>query len=144
MTTEYLRIPFGTVILALALLFFAVGFPAAAQQDAAAGADLVALSKGFAEKFMAGNDEACEAHYDEAMKAAFPRDKAEATRAQLIAQVGAFKSVGEAWHEDDVQGYRRYRVPVVFEKATLDFRLVFDGEDRIGGFFAVPHEEPKE
>lgn len=60
----------------------------------------------------------------------------------MTARFGAVESVGSPWHEDDVQGYRRYRVPVTFENGSLDLRIVLDAAGKVAGFFQVPHEPP--
>jgi acetyl esterase/lipase len=83
-----------------------------------------------------------EPNYTPEMKAAFPESKVQEFRAALQLQNGSFKSVGSAWHEDSVQGYERYRVPISFENAVIDFRVVFDQESRIAGMFFVEHTEP--
>lgn len=60
-------------------------------------------------------------------------------RDRLLRGLGEPGEVGEAWHEDDVDGYRRYRVPVVFAAETIDLRVVLDGEGRLAGLFQLPH-----
>jgi pimeloyl-ACP methyl ester carboxylesterase len=76
------------------------------------------------------------------MKAAMTRSQSEQLRDALISQNGPLQRIGEVWFEDKVQVYYRYRIPLHFEKATLDMRLVFDESDRIAGMFFVPHSEP--
>ena len=63
-------------------------------------------------------------------------------RDDLLGRHGALKRIGTAWKEDVIAGYRRFRVPVEFEKATIDFRIVFDDEKQVSGFFIVEHVEP--
>jgi dienelactone hydrolase len=96
----------------------------------------------FSRLFMEDKFEACLPLMDETMKKAFTPEQAKSIRSSLLAENGPLKKIAAAWHEDDVQGYKRYRVPVVFEKATIDFRVVMDGAGRVAGFFLVPHAEP--
>lgn len=100
-----------------------------------------ARARHFTLLFLEGEDEASQELMDATMKLSFPKEKAEITRSMLRAQQGEVRSIGEGWHEDDMRGYRRYRVPVRFEKATVDFRVVLDDEVRVAGFFVVPHAE---
>ncbi len=60
----------------------------------------------------------------------------------MIAGNGAVKRVGEAWLADVVQGYRRCRVPVEFQKKNEDLLIVYDGDGKVAGLFHVPHAGP--
>jgi hypothetical protein len=104
----------------------------------AAGTDLAAT---FARRFLAAEHEANLSGMTPEMQAASGPEASERLRSELLARNGSVTRIGEAWLEDTVHGYRRYRVGVEFEKAALDFRVVLDAEDRIAGFFIVPHAE---
>jgi dienelactone hydrolase len=106
------------------------------------GPDGAAIARQFSQRFMDDRFEACQPLMDETMKTAFTAAQAGSIRTSLLSEHGALVGIGDAWHEDDIQGYRRYRVPVTFEKVTLDFRVVLDGAGRVAGFFLVPHAEP--
>ena len=75
---------------------------------------------------------------DDAMRKAFPPENVGLTLAQLKGQVGEMKEIGSAWYEDHVEPYDRYRVPVRFEQATLDARVVLDQSGKVAGLFFVP------
>ncbi|MDH3216853.1 MAG: alpha/beta fold hydrolase [Candidatus Krumholzibacteria bacterium] len=96
----------------------------------------------FAEDFMSGAFQNLEGQYTADMKAAMTRPKSKQLREALLSQHGPLQRIGDVWFEDKVQGYFRYRVPLHFQKTTLDIRLVFDGSDRVAGMFFVEHSEP--
>ena len=96
----------------------------------------------FAEDFMSGSFQTLEGQYTAEMKAAMTRPKSKQLRDALLLQYGPLQRIGDVWFEDKIQGYFRYRVPLHFQKAILDMRLVFDESDRIAGMFFVDHSEP--
>jgi dienelactone hydrolase len=106
------------------------------------GDHLAAKARNYAEQFMAGAFEEVESYYTPEMKAAMTRPASAQLRESLIAGNGALAGVGDAWFEDKVQVYVRYRVPLVFEGGTLDMRIVFDADERVAGMFIVAHTEP--
>jgi len=99
------------------------------------------IARAFAESFMAPDDEAAAVWLDETMRSLMTAETSAQVRAQLAGQYGALKGLGHAWLEDVIQGNSRYRLPARFEKTTVDFRVVLDGERRVAGFFYVPHRE---
>jgi dienelactone hydrolase len=62
--------------------------------------------------------------------------------ADLVGEYGALQSFGTAWHEDTVGAFDRYRVPVVFERETVDLRVVIDGDGLVSGVFLRAHLDP--
>jgi hypothetical protein len=60
----------------------------------------------------------------------------------LIKDQGDVRNVGAAWYEDSVVSYRRFRVPVEFERTTVDMRIVVDERDRVSQLFIVDHIPP--
>ena len=93
----------------------------------------------FSRLFLAGDDEAIDAMMTFQMKSAFSGAQRTQIRSGLAQQYGAPSRFGQAWKEDRVQGFDRFRVPVFFEDDVLDLRIVVDGKGRIAGFFIVPH-----
>jgi len=79
---------------------------------------------------------------NEEMLAAFTADTAEQIRSGLTATYGAIREIGSTWLEDRAGAYRRFRLPVSFEKKTLDLRVVLDVQDKVAGLFIVPHVDP--
>jgi dienelactone hydrolase len=82
--------------------------------------------------------------YTSQMKAALSTERSGRIVDQLVDKNGPVERIGDPWYEDTVQGYRRYRVPIVFENVTLDMRVVFDANEKIAGLFFVQHSEPPE
>jgi dienelactone hydrolase len=76
------------------------------------------------------------------MLVAFTPATADQIRVGLTAKFGETLGIDTAWLEDRVGVYRRFRVPVRFEKETLDLRVVLDASDKVAGLFIVPHVEP--
>jgi pimeloyl-ACP methyl ester carboxylesterase len=95
----------------------------------------------FCRLFMDGEDEKAQALMAEKMRSAVTPELAAQIRASLTGLHGAMQQLGEAWLEDQPQGYKRFRVPAEFEKHTLDLRVVFDDAGKVAGFFQVPHVE---
>jgi pimeloyl-ACP methyl ester carboxylesterase len=96
-------------------------------------------AKAFVELFLEGSTGQLHGRMTARMQSGFPPDMAEKIRQDLIDRMGGVDSIGEAWMEDIVEDYRRFRVPTEFEKGTIDFRVVFDAEGKVAGFFHVPH-----
>ena len=98
----------------------------------------------FARLFVEGRHDEAVPLMDETMRGAFGAAQAEPLRTGLIASQGAVKAVGRAWQADVLQGYRRFRVPVEFEKGVQDLLVVLDSADRVAGLFFMPHVERPE
>ncbi len=103
---------------------------------------LTAVAHRYAESFMAAAFDQVGNRYTPDMKAAMTPSASAELRDALIARNGAITRIGEAWFEDHVQTYVRYRVPLFFENGPLDMRIVFDAEERIAGMFFVAHSDP--
>lgn len=99
------------------------------------------FARSFALGLFEGRDEEIGKSMTPEVKAAMTPAQSEQLRASLAAEHGAFQGAGEAWLEDRLQGFQRYRVPLRFEKATLDMRVVMDGAGLVAGLFFVPHVE---
>jgi dienelactone hydrolase len=103
---------------------------------------LAAIARQYAGSFMAAAFDDVEDHYTPDMKAALTPSASRELRDALIARNGAVAQIGDAWFEDRIQTYTRYRVPLFFENGPLDMRIVFDTQERIAGMFFVEHSEP--
>ncbi len=80
-------------------------------------------------------------HFDPTMKKVMPADKTETFWKELIGQVGAWQKI--LGSEASTAGKLGVvQTTVKFEKAELVFRIVFDSEDRIQGFF-IQQPKPK-
>lgn len=78
------------------------------------------------------------AHFDSAMNAAMSADQLKQTWDGLVSQCGAFKKMGETRTAQE-GGFDEVFVPCEFEKVTLDAKVVFDKDGKIGGLWFVPH-----
>lgn len=96
----------------------------------------------FVETLLAGSFEALEGQYTAQMKAAMTPQQSQELLDTMRAKNGALQRIGDAWFEDHIQVYDRYRVPLFFENGELDMRLVFDEAGKVAGLFLVPHSEP--
>lgn len=96
----------------------------------------------YARALMAQDGETLASLEDETMQRVFTAAQVEQIATGLVAQNGPLTELGQAWHEDDLQGYHRYRVPAEFERATLDLRVVLDGAGKVSGLFILAHLEP--
>jgi uncharacterized protein len=76
-------------------------------------------------------------NFDSTMTAAMPLDKFEEAWNTITAQVGQFKEQAGVRTEKMAQ-YEIVYITSIFEQATLDIKLVYDGAGKIAGFFIVP------
>lgn len=75
--------------------------------------------------------------FDSTMKTALPADKLGQAWSQLTAQAGAFKS-RTGTREAQEAGFQTVHVTSQFEKATMDIKVVFNKDGRIGGLWINP------
>jgi hypothetical protein len=76
--------------------------------------------------------------FDAAMNAAMSAEGLGPVWSQLTAQAGAFKSRTGS-REAQEAGYQTIYVTCQFEKTTMDIKVVFDKDGKIGGLWFVPH-----
>jgi len=124
-------------ILLVLLIFSAVAIPA---QEPAED-PLPAEAAEFGKIFLEGSFDLLRDRMTSGMQDALTPQTAAQIREQLL-ESGAVVSIEEAWLETATSAYRRYRVPVQFENATVDLRVVFDQYGKVAGFFQAPHVEP--
>jgi pimeloyl-ACP methyl ester carboxylesterase len=136
-------------IVALPILLLILALPGVAESHAdepsgnlPAEDELAAIAGRYCARFMDGDDEGAAELASKQLRQALTPEVAQEVRAGAAAEHGALKSLGPAWFEGEVQGYRRYRVPATFERGVIDLRVVFDSEGRVAGFFHVPHVAP--
>jgi pimeloyl-ACP methyl ester carboxylesterase len=122
------------------IMLLALSVPTVVAEEPASGEDdLAKAARLLSELFLTGEYERSHELMSDRMRQAFTTEMASRVRDDLLAQKGAVKTIGDAWHEDDVEGYTRYRVPIELERDTLDFRVVFDDDGKVAGFFHAPH-----
>lgn len=128
----------SAALLAVLALAFA-GRAAAFQAVPVAGVE--ARAERLVRSMARGDFAAVEEQFDGTMRAALPASRLERLWGALQAQAGAFQEVGSARTERSdsletvVLGGR-------FERAALDFRVVFRPDGRVAGLFVVPAAPP--
>ena len=99
-------------------------------------------ARGFAQAVVAKDGAAARAVCSGQMAAAMT----DAAIAQLLGgvagQIGDIAGIGAARFDDNVAGYRRYRVPVNGAKGAADFQVVIDKDGLVAGLGMLPHVEP--
>jgi hypothetical protein len=109
------------------------GDSTAAEPEAAASTN-ASKATSVVDKLNTGDFAGVAAMFDETMTAALPVAALQQTWTTLIQQVGAFKGRG-AERTTSEMGLEAVYVPCTFERATLNTKVVFDGEGRITGLF---------
>jgi dienelactone hydrolase len=106
----------------------------------ASGGDALPAGAAFVDALVAGRFAEAARRFDERMAAALPPEKLEAAWTSVGASGGAFVRRGEPRGEQ-VGGHRIVFVRCEFQKASLDAKVVFDDDGRIGGLWFVPSQE---
>lgn len=101
-----------------------------------------ATARRFCVEFLAGEDEKVGTLMDQAMRDALGDSGAQQVRDALSSTLGAVKEIGQAWFSDEIQGYRRYRVPVRFVSGERDMLVAFEPGGKVGGLFTVARLDP--
>ena len=65
-----------------------------------------------------------------------------AMREGLVKDQGRVRALQPVWYEDSIRDYRRFRVPVEFDRTIVDMRIVIDENDLVSQFFFVDHVRP--
>jgi uncharacterized protein len=118
-------------------------FPGQETDPAGAGIDFIGRAGEMVGHFFAGDDMSAGRHFDETMNKAAPPEMLKMIREGLAKQVGEFKETAGARMERN-GGYVLIYIACVFEKATLDARVVFNADGDIAGLNFVPHLESTE
>lgn len=131
--------PRKTVHLACVLILVAAALPAQEKPPApkAVPADLVAKASAILDALVRGDYATATQDFNARMKEGLPPERVQAVWSSLVAQVGPFKR--QAGVRTDGSGPN----PVVFvtaelEKMSLDLKVTFDAEGKVGAFFISP------
>jgi dienelactone hydrolase len=130
-----LALPFAALLLAAAC----TGEPAPPVR--AEGSEPVAA--GFVERLLDGRHDEMVEMMTPPMVASLPAEVAQEMRAELSTELGALVRTHPAWYENRMGELRRFRVPVEYERRTVDLRVVLDGEDKVTGLFVLPRLDPR-
>ncbi len=73
--------------------------------------------------------------FDSSIKDQLPQAEFKELGAQITGQTGPFKKILEVNNEEDT-----YYIYSEFEKTSLDVQITFNSENKIVGFYFVPHK----
>jgi dienelactone hydrolase len=107
-----------------------------------AGTDLELKAREFIELIFAKKTDAIAPLVDETMNKAMPPDKLVQLVGQIERQMGAFEGI-EGTRREDAASYRIVFVTTKYERAKLDWRVVYNEAGLVGGLFAQPAGEWK-
>ena len=131
-----------TLPVVAAFLLLALGTSSAFLDAGQAEDGLTAKARAFLTALEKGDFNLAARDFDETMlKVSGPDKLAAFWKEQFPKQVGNFKKQ-TASRRDQLAGYEIVLVTCVFEKATLDARVVFDKAEKIAGFGFVPSLPP--
>lgn len=88
-----------------------------------------------------GDFDAVAKRFDDKMSAALSADRLRSTWATLEGQAGKFQRHGAAVSHTEGD-YLIVVVPCEFAGASLDTKIAYDADDKIGGLFFLPHTAP--
>jgi uncharacterized protein len=97
------------------------------------------LAEGMVDSMAKGEFASATKGFDAAMKAAMSAERLGQTWSQLTTQAGAFQSRTGS-REAQEAGFRTVYVTCRFEKTTMDIKVVFDKDGKIGGLWFVPKQ----
>lgn len=89
------------------------------------------------DQLMAGNYGTVVAEFNPTMAAAMPESLLSTTLAQIQQQTGAYKE-RTGTREAEEAGFQVVYVTTVFEKATLQTKVVYDANGQVAGLFIQP------
>ena len=134
-----MRIVVRTVLLVFACLNGVTPAILRAQAPVTPAPDLEAIAKQDVADMAAGQFDAVEAQYNTQMAFALPKGKLAETWNGMIAQVGAFKGIGES-HLRLAQGLQVVTTECIFEKTSLNVVLAFDAGGKLARLHILPVE----
>jgi len=124
------------LVLAAACIGLVAGCSSA--RDAPAKTDHTAAAVAFVQNMADGKFTEAVAPFDAAMTQAMSADRLKQTWQATLAQYGAFKKMGTTRTARE-GGFDEVFVPLEFANTTLDCKVVFDADGKIGGLWFVPH-----
>ncbi len=101
------------------------------------------IAKKIVDLSMKGDHKTVISYFDSTMKVALPEEKLKDTWDGIFKQTGSFLRRTEIKSQEQ-QGYKTYFVTCEFEKGKLDVKIIFNKDNRIAGFWVVPHQESYE
>ena len=125
------------LVFAIACVGISAGCSTSAQK-ASGSDDRTGLAVEFVQCLVDGKFADAAAHFDSKMSSAMSADGLKQTWEALIGQCGAFKRMGDVRTTQE-GGFDVVLVACEFERTTLDVKIVYDKDGKIGGLWFVPH-----
>ena len=98
--------------------------------------DLRSKARTFVNAIFSDKPETAVSMMDETMANAMPASVVRQFREKLIQQAGSFQSIKDV-HVELIQNYQAAYVSCAFEKSTVNLRVVFTGNAKVGGLQIV-------
>jgi dienelactone hydrolase len=128
-------------VAAIGLLLVAPMLAARARQAQPAATDFAALGRAAIEELAAGEFDKFIERLDPKVGTVLTRDKLAALWGNITKQAGAFQKI-TAVQVQHVQGAHTATVTSAFEEQNLAFRVSFNNEGKVVGFFIAPADAP--
>jgi dienelactone hydrolase len=104
-----------------------------------AAQDLQTQGKALVSDLLARQFDKVTAQFDERMKGALPSSKLADLLDTILAQYGPYRSI-TGTHTGELQAYQLVFVTCQFDQTSVDFRLVYDSNAHVAGFFYAPSQ----
>ncbi len=128
-------------VAAIGLLLVAPALAARARQSQLAVTDFATPGRAAIEELAAGEFDKFIDRLDPKVGATLTRDKLAALWGNITKQAGAFQKI-TAVQVQDAQGAHTATVTCAFEEQNLAFRVSFNNEGKVVGFFLAPADAP--
>lgn len=122
----------------LLMLFLLTG--CAKGQGASPAEELEARGRQFVELLVNGNYPEAYKQFDSTMKSAMPEAKLREVWTNLLAQLGPFERI-IGTRLERVPPYFAVHVTTLFERATVDIRVVYNQDNEVSGLWFVPADQ---
>lgn len=107
-------------------------------QSSAGSVDRTAPALAFARSMTEGKFADATKNFDSVMAQSMSADQLKQLWSTLTTQCGAFKQLGSPRSAQE-GGFDEVLVPMEFANATVDAKIIFDSDGKIGGLWIVPH-----
>lgn len=111
-------------------------------EEESAGSSMTETAATFTRLFLAGSHGEYVEMMTPEMKAAMEAGQAAAILDSLASKLGRHLKTGVTYEDDVVQGYHRFRTPLVYENGEVDIRVVLDAGSRVAGLNFPQHIPP--
>lgn len=128
-------------IILLLVLAFTIMSCGEKDDDTPLQGDLTGLAKEYISKLGTGDFDDADTYHNADMRQALPGNKLAETWQSIEAQFGSYQNI-ERTRTGEVQGFDLVFVTVNFSKAEVEFRVVFDDDQRIAGFHIESVADP--